>query len=272
MSSRLTEIYPKTIIEKFCSESHSIAQFLRKLQLKENGANYKLFKKLKELYNLSDSHFTGRGWSKGKQLKNFREIKIEDVLVENSSYSCTSSLKKKLLKNNLIEKKCNICSISNWNGKDLSLQLDHINGINNDNRIENLRFLCPNCHSQTNTFAGRNIKSGKRQTYLQENGERILNNKKCLRCANLFVSKKNRKFCSSNCSNKYNKGGLRCSKSPSKKELEKLVWLKPTSQIAKDFQVSDNAVAKWCKNYNISKPPRGYWAKKSGLSTMPNPV
>ena len=60
-----------------------------------------------------------------------------------------------LYKSGWKEYKCEICGISEWQGKELSLQLDHINGINNDNRIENLRLLCPNCHSQTETFSGR---------------------------------------------------------------------------------------------------------------------
>ncbi|HEY9800809.1 MAG TPA: hypothetical protein V6D25_10660 [Leptolyngbyaceae cyanobacterium] len=50
---------------------------------------------------------------------------------------------------------------------------------------------------------------------------------------------------------------------PSKEELEKLVWEKPTAQISKDFGVSDKAVEKWCRTYGIDKPPRGYWAKTS---------
>jgi 5-methylcytosine-specific restriction endonuclease McrA len=56
-----------------------------------------------------------------------------------------------------MEYKCQCCGISEWLDKPISLQLDHINGINNDHRIENLRFLCPNCHSQTDTYAGKNI-------------------------------------------------------------------------------------------------------------------
>lgn len=68
-------------------------------------------------------------------------------------------LKKKILKNKLLANECQICKQPpEWNGKILVLQLDHINGINNDNRIENLRLLCPNCHSQTDTFCHKNRK------------------------------------------------------------------------------------------------------------------
>ena len=81
---------------------------------------------------------------------------LDEILVENSSYANISRLKIRLVKENRLEYKCAFCGISEWMGKPLSLQLDHINGKNNDHRIENLRFLCPNCHSQTETYAGKN--------------------------------------------------------------------------------------------------------------------
>lgn len=73
------------------------------------------------------------------------------------------NLKKRILRLSLLKYECSECSLPpKWNGKVLSLQLDHINGVNNDNRIENLRFLCPNCHSQTETFAHKNRKNYKK--------------------------------------------------------------------------------------------------------------
>jgi len=79
----------------------------------------------------------------------------EEVFVENSTYA-RHNIKRRLIKQKMIEYVCQDCGIDgNWNGKKLSLQLDHTNGVNNDNRVENLRFLCPNCHSQTNNFSGK---------------------------------------------------------------------------------------------------------------------
>jgi Zn finger protein HypA/HybF involved in hydrogenase expression len=84
----------------------------------------------------------------------------DDVFCEKSTLS-RKNIKERIIKDKLIEYKChgeNCDIIDNWKGNPLSLQLDHINGINDDNRLENLRFLCPNCHSQTETFCVGNKK------------------------------------------------------------------------------------------------------------------
>lgn len=88
-------------------------------------------------------------------------ISNKDLFKENSNHG-RQNLKERIIKQNLIEYKCDICNLgSHWNNQKLTLQLDHKNGIHNDNRLENLRFLCPNCHSQTNTFAGKKLKKRK---------------------------------------------------------------------------------------------------------------
>ena len=83
---------------------------------------------------------------------------LSDILIENSPYQNRTRLKLRLISENILVYKCSICGISEWLGNKISLQLDHINGINNDNRLSNLRLLCPNCHSQTETYAGKNSK------------------------------------------------------------------------------------------------------------------
>ena len=69
------------------------------------------------------------------------------------------TIKRHLLRAGIIVNRCDWCGLSAWRGRPLSIQIDHINGIRDDHRVENLRMLCPNCHSQTETFAGNNIKS-----------------------------------------------------------------------------------------------------------------
>ena len=103
--------------------------------------------------NLDYSIFKGKSAViKTGRLNNVRK---EDILKENCKHQRTV-LRRYVIKNNLIPYKCAICGCTEWQGKTLSLELDHINGINNDNRLENLRFLCPNCHSQTSTYGSRN--------------------------------------------------------------------------------------------------------------------
>jgi 5-methylcytosine-specific restriction endonuclease McrA len=67
-------------------------------------------------------------------------------------------IKARLVKAGLFDNSCQSCGIVDWRGRPLSMHLDHVNGIRNDNRLENLRMLCPNCHSQTPTYGGRNLK------------------------------------------------------------------------------------------------------------------
>jgi hypothetical protein len=83
---------------------------------------------------------------------------LKEILIENSDYTNFQSLKKRLLDAGILKYKCYECNIKTWRKKKLVLQLDHINGIGNDHRRKNLRLLCPNCHSQTSTYAGKNNK------------------------------------------------------------------------------------------------------------------
>jgi hypothetical protein len=83
---------------------------------------------------------------------------LDQVLVENSTYA-RICVKRRIIAENLIEYKCGCCGIGpEWNGKPMPLILDHINGVNNDNRLENLRFVCSNCDSQLDTYKSRNRK------------------------------------------------------------------------------------------------------------------
>jgi Zn finger protein HypA/HybF involved in hydrogenase expression len=96
------------------------------------------------------------GWNRGKVFKD-----LEEVLIENSRVS-TGNVKKILINLKFKEWKCECCGITEWQSKPITLELDHINGKNRDHRLENLRLLCPNCHSQTSNFRGRNINTGKK--------------------------------------------------------------------------------------------------------------
>jgi hypothetical protein len=152
--------WTKEILEVAVKDSFSIATVLFKLGLKPTGGNYSHISKKLRNYGIDTSHFTGQGHLKGKSHNWTTKIPLDNILIENSTYQ-RGSLKRRLLKEARIKNICHLCGmLPNWNGKPLVLQLDHINGIWNDNRFDNLRLLCPNCHSQTKTFANRKRISG----------------------------------------------------------------------------------------------------------------
>jgi Zn finger protein HypA/HybF involved in hydrogenase expression len=119
------------------------------------GGNYKTIKNRCIEEQIDISHIKlGLGSNKGKKFHG-RKISIEKILVEDSTFNRTH-LKERLIKEKIIEYKCKDCgNIGEWNGKKLSLQLEHKNGRSQDHTKENLCFLCPNCHSQTSTFCGK---------------------------------------------------------------------------------------------------------------------
>jgi 5-methylcytosine-specific restriction endonuclease McrA len=87
---------------------------------------------------------------------------LSTILIKDKLYSSSHRLKKRLIAEGIFERKCSSCLNTEWAGKPIPLELDHINGDRSDNRIENLRLLCPNCHAFTITYRGRGIKKNRR--------------------------------------------------------------------------------------------------------------
>jgi 5-methylcytosine-specific restriction endonuclease McrA len=134
----------------------SLRAVLRRLGLHPTGANYKTAWGTIARLGLDTSHFLGQGHLKGKTHRWSPLLPLDSVLVANSTYTSLRSLKRRLLAEGLLQRKCSECALAEWRGSPLALVLDHINGEARDHRLENLRLLCPNCNSQTATFAGRN--------------------------------------------------------------------------------------------------------------------
>lgn len=255
-------------IKKLIKESRSIREYLEKRGVSASGGSYYQFKVICKRYDIDYSHFGGQSWNRGTNIICNPGQSLESLLTEDSNCARTS-LKKRILREGLLEYKCYEpdCGISQWKNKDLVLHLDHINGINNDNRIENLRLLCPNCHSQTATYAGKN----KTKSEKQNKKERKLIKYSCIDCGKSI--RKNNKRCSS-CYHDSTKGqnGITKIEWPSIEEMTKLVWEISSRQLAIKLNVSDTAIRKYCQKNNISKPSPGYWAKlKHGKVECPHP-
>jgi len=138
----------KELEEAICGAT-SMSQVLRNLKLNKSSGTMNTIRKQLQYYNIKTEFI--------KRARNTQKYTFNEIFCDDSTYDRTT-LRNKLIKENIIEYKCKECGIIDWNNNPLSLQLDHINGKRKDNRLENLRFLCPNCHSQTSTWG--NKKSG----------------------------------------------------------------------------------------------------------------
>ena len=130
----------------------SVTGVMRKLGLNYNGYAHNRFAERLRSIGFDVDSLPGAAWNSGQSFGPSRNVL--EYLVKDGLFITSSKLRKRIIAEGLKENRCNNCGrLPQWNGKELTLQLDHINGIRSDNRLENLRILCPNCHSQTNTHS-----------------------------------------------------------------------------------------------------------------------
>lgn len=231
-------------LERIVKSSTSFSEILKYFGLDNKGGNNKTLKNRCLEGKIDFSHINSTCFSnRGRKFFHTcltKEESLNIVFIEKSKRS-RNCVRTYLHKYNLIPYKCECENEGVWRDKKLSLQIDHINGECDDHRLENLRWMCPNCHAQTDTFTGKHKKTiGKMRIKPS-----ILN-------PNWRIDPR---------------PSTRKVVWPSKEELYKVIWEKPTSQLAKELGVSDISISDWCKKYGISKPPRGYWGRrKSGLT------
>jgi len=221
--SKISSLTDKEFVE-IVNSSNTFYELFHKVGYKGNPAGRSLNSINNRLKSLNMfKNFKKKSYNYNNIRK--KEYCIDNILVKNSSYMNRSSLKKKIIKHNIIEYKCEICGNNGiWMNKEIILQLDHINGINNDNRVENLRFLCPNCHSQTETYTGRNTRGMKKNVCIDCGKEISKHATRCKSCASkLQPNKRPDKdtLMSTLIENKYN-----------------------FSKVGRIFNVSDNAIRK----------------------------
>jgi hypothetical protein len=186
-----------------------------------------------ERLGLSTDHFLGRSSNRGKPGKAGR-WELDEILVENSPYGgSTFQLKRRLLNEGLIQNICELCGLGPiWQGKVLKLQLDHINGHSRDHRLENLRMLCPNCHTQTPTFTS---KRGGRYTLPPQTNE-------CVDCGASIQLRSTR--CPSCASREKAKPKIEW---PSHEELRARIAKSTKEQVARELGVTSAAIRKHLK-------------------------
>ena len=226
------------LLKQYVKESNSIKELQIKLGYSPNSGVSKTIKNYCQQQNISLEHFTSLSKEKIKR-------------TENNTFCINSTASQKVLRNlykkgNYTEYKCSICGQEPfWNGKELTLTLDHINGINTDDRLENLRWVCPNCDRQLNTFCSKNNRKERvnkaKKTYCVDCGKEISHDaQRCMECEKIRIRKvKNR---------------------PSNEELKNILLQNKGnfSKVGKLFNVSDNTIRKWCKSYNLSYYSKDY--------------
>lgn len=192
--------------------------------------------------NIDTSHLpVGLTWAKGRLLKAKQTYTLEDILVENSPYTSCSALKNRLYKELGWERRCSVCKLDSWMGTVIPIDLDHRNGVHTDNRIENLRLLCPNCHALTDTYKGKNIK-----IYKDNPITRPLKSIMCACGAAIYKNAAKCAPCHTKSTRKFDW--------PSYEELMQHVNSRiPMTTIGKMYGVSDNAVRNWIKKYENNK-------------------
>lgn len=277
--STLSKFTDEQLIEAV-KESVSITGVLRKLNLNIYGANHKVIKRRIIKLNLDTSHFTGQAWNKGQKITCNPGKPLSEILVENSEIS-TNHLKQRLIKANLLIYKCCVCGLFKWMKKSIVLQLHHKNGVHNDNRIENLCLICPNCHSQTDTFTSKNAKNMGQPTkkYFCVDCNKELSNgaKRCISCHMDYLRAKQdrtkHEYLCLDCKKPISHHRLRCKSCAGKvSQKPKIVWpsvekllkeLETKSMLALSHElgISDNAIKKHLK-------ARGYLVSRQGVEKI----
>lgn len=161
--------YDKEWLEELCKDSYSYSEVLKKAGRKLAGGNNSYLKKKIEEYQIDVSHFLGKSWSRGKTKENNtglwknskskEKYQIEEIFKKNSPVS-RRTIREYVKRHHLLEYKCQFCGCDgHWQNGIITLEIDHIDGDSTNHELKNLRYLCPNCHALTETYAGKNNKN-----------------------------------------------------------------------------------------------------------------
>lgn len=256
--------YAESALREIVPKCKTMKEVILALGGKVAGGTYSHLKLKLQRFGISTEHFSAA--RKADPIFN-RKLQAEDLLVlnRNNGYREHPVRLRRALKAIGVEEKCAVCGQGpEWNGLFLQLTIDHIDGNRLDNRESNLRYLCPNCHTQTPNYAGKGV------TYRRSCG-----------CGKLISSSAT--FCSkcrppsTDIPAKSLKPWVPDTKPapfqpkanwPSPEVLKASLWERPATEVAKDLGISSSALKKWCNRRGIETPPRGYWAKVEGAKVQ----
>ena len=282
--------YTKEVLEDAVKKSTSVTDVLRNINCPISGGGHSHISRKLKKYNIDTSHFYSSVAHLIKTAQRsaiLRRRSATDILTLSSiERRIPARVLKRALDEMKIEYKCQKCKINSYDNMPITLEVDHINGNWQDNRLENLRYLCPNCHSQMSTCHRKNMKitdeqileACKKHSYIRDVAKSLNTTHHIYDRVRKIAQRHDIKLISYLEYEKISrpkppkppknpnwrtdpKPHSRKVVRPSKEELEKFIETTPLETLGKNFGVSGNAVKKWCKSYGIKTKPPGYWAK-----------
>ena len=229
--------------------SLSYAETLRRLELCATGGNGRTLRIWTSRWAIDTSHFDPDAARRASLRRGLRPL--DEILVEHSTYS-RNHLKSRLYIAGLKQPICELCGQDElWRGCRMAMILDHINGVRDDNRLENLRVVCPNCAATFDTHCGRK-------------NRREVADRQCLRCGATFQPKYQRhRYCSRACgmrAPRSNRGipnpAQRRAERPPYEQLLREIQESSWSAVGRRYGVSDNAIRKWVRQYEREQAVR----------------
>jgi hypothetical protein len=230
-------------LRRAIAASLSWAGALRRLGYRTAGGNWKTLQKYAAIWAIPTDHFDPDK-ARNDALRRARagRTPLSEILVEGSTYS-RAHLKDRLFAEGVKERRCELCGQDEiWRGRRMALILDHINGVPNDNRLENLRVVCPNCAATFETHCARKNRIPPVMT-------------SCLQCGRAFVPKRRKqRYCSRACGSRWGRSGVA---RPASRRVERPPYETLLAEIERDgylatgrrYGVSDNAIRKWVRFY-----------------------